>query len=142
MYFNGQYHLFYQMNPSKTAVWGDMHWGHAVSTNMLDWTHLGIALAPTPNGYDKDGVFSGSVTLQNVFVPPHLRDAVNGSDNPLIPTILYTGVQPEVQCMAFPADLNDPDLKEWVKFDGNPIVNKPPFPLLGFRDPTTAWSPL
>ena len=46
IYFHGQYHLFYQFNPFKPA-WGEMYWGHAVSDNLVDWTYLPVALAPS-----------------------------------------------------------------------------------------------
>lgn len=45
VYKDGEYHLFYQYYPGD-SVWGPMHWGHAVSTDLLSWTHLPIALAP------------------------------------------------------------------------------------------------
>lgn len=57
-YFGGKYHMFYQHYPYASR-WGTMHWGHAVSDDMLNWTHLPIALFPTKM-YDKDGCFSGS----------------------------------------------------------------------------------
>ena len=59
IYWKGQYHLFYQMNPGA-AVWGDMHWGHAVSPDMVRWKHRPIALAPTVGGPDAAGCFTGS----------------------------------------------------------------------------------
>ncbi|MDO4458744.1 MAG: glycoside hydrolase family 32 protein [Clostridia bacterium] len=58
IYFGGKYHLFYQHFP-YAPKWGRMHWGHAVSDDMIHWEHLPIALYPSKI-YDKDGVFSGS----------------------------------------------------------------------------------
>ena len=61
-YYNGQYHMFYQYYPYE-ARWGSMHWGHAVSKDLLHWEYLPAALAPD-EAYDRDGCFSGSaVTL-------------------------------------------------------------------------------
>ena len=57
-YFGGKYHLFYQYNPYDTR-WDSMHWGHAVSSDMVKWEHLPAALAPE-NEYDSFGCFSGS----------------------------------------------------------------------------------
>ena len=58
IYYQGEYHLFYQYFPYGTR-WGTMHWGHAVSQDLVHWEHLGVALFPT-KGYDRNGIFSGS----------------------------------------------------------------------------------
>jgi len=58
IYYNGNYHLFYQHFPYG-PVWGTMHWGHAVSRDMVNWEHKGIALFPTIYE-DQNGCFSGS----------------------------------------------------------------------------------
>lgn len=112
-YVNGEYHLYYQHNP-KAAKWDTMHWGHAVSKDLLHWKHLPISLAPTPGGPDKDGCFTG-LMIQN-----------NG-----VPTIIYTGVNPEMQCLA-----TSKDLQHWEKRP-EPILSRPPEGLKtpGFRDP-------
>lgn len=56
--YQGRYHLFYQYFP-YAPVWGTMHWGHAVSDDLVHWDHLGVALFPTKE-YDRNGIFSGS----------------------------------------------------------------------------------
>lgn len=58
IYYKGKYHLFYQCFPYASS-WGTMHWGHAVSDDLIHWEHLGIALFPTKY-YDANGVFSGN----------------------------------------------------------------------------------
>lgn len=114
IFWKGRYHMFYQHNPGA-AVWGDMHWGHASSPDMIHWRHLPIALAPTHDGLDKDGVFSGCTVDDN------------GT-----PTIIYTGTKPEVQCLATGRD----DLLRWQKRN-EPILAAPPSGIdaTGFRDP-------
>jgi beta-fructofuranosidase len=111
----GEYHLFYQHNP-HAAAWARMHWGHAVSRDLVRWEHLPIALAPDPDGADRDGCWSGCAFL---------RDGR--------PTILYTGVSPEVQCLAEGGD----DLRAWRKHPANPVLAAPPpgVAVTGFRDP-------
>lgn len=58
IYYRGRYHLFYQCFP-YAPVWGTMHWGHAVSEDLVHWEHLDIAVFPTKR-YDSNGAFSGS----------------------------------------------------------------------------------
>ena len=130
IFWNGMYHMFFQYNPNA-AVWGDMHWAHAVSPDMIHWKHRPIALAPTPGWDDADGCFTGS--------------AVNDHGTA---TFLYTGVKKstpelatlrdgssnlrEVQCLA---TSSDSDLRAWTKWK-TPVIEPPADPLLtGFRDP-------
>lgn len=109
------YHLFYQYNPAG-PFHGTIHWGHAVSRDLLHWEHWPIALAPTPDGPDKDGVFSGCAV-----------------DNDGVPTLVYTGVWPEVQMVAASSD----GLRTWTKHPANPVIAGPPsgMDVTGFRDP-------
>ncbi|HVJ09823.1 MAG TPA: glycoside hydrolase family 32 protein [Acidisarcina sp.] len=115
VFWHGKYHIFYQYNPNG-AFWGDMHWGHAISDDMVHWHHLPVALAPTPGGPDKDGCFTGSIVVDQG-----------------VPTMLYTGVNPEVQCLAIS---HDPLLSQWEKA-ARPVIAAPPAGLnvTGFRDP-------
>jgi beta-fructofuranosidase len=130
IFWKDQYHMFFQYNPNA-AAWGDMHWAHAMSPDMVHWKHMPVAVAPTPGGYDAEGCFSGSATV------------FEGT-----PTILYTGVKNakaadatlrdgthnflETQMLATSAD---PDLKTWDKLV-TPVLLPPKDPkLAGFRDP-------
>ncbi len=124
--------MFHQYNP-QAAIWGNMNWAHAASTDMIHWQHEPIALSPTPGGPDRDGVFSGTAVLDN------------GK-----PTVIYTGVAPptseyeatlrdgvhtwrESQCLAV---AEDDDLRIWKK-RSEPVIAAPPAGLrvTGFRDP-------
>lgn len=58
IYYEGQYHMFYQYFP-YAPVWGTMHWGHATSRDLIHWEHQGTVLFPTKD-YDSNGIFSGS----------------------------------------------------------------------------------
>lgn len=113
--FNGEYHLFYQHNPNG-PFWGTIHWGHAVSRDLVRWTHLPIALAPELGKPDWNGVWSGS--------------AVNANG---VPMVFYTGVSPEVVNVA----VGDENLRTLAKYHANPVVAGPPqgFRVTGFRDP-------
>ena len=131
IWWKGQYHLFYQLNP-HAAVWGDMHWGHAISPDMVHWHHEPIALAPTPGGPDSEGCFSGSAVV------------FDGK-----PTIIYTGVRNappaettlhdgndklrETQMLA---TAEDDELLHWKKLETPVIATPPPgMYVTGFRDP-------
>ena len=144
MYYNGLYHLFVQYNPNS-YVWGDMHWYHLSSSDLLHWKHLPLALAPDAP-YDCGGVFSGSATL----VP----DPESGE---VIPVLTYSTPDfcpTQAIAHAYPANASDPDLVHWIKPSFDPIMNASMVQALnglnamnahglgsafGFRDPTTAW---
>jgi beta-fructofuranosidase len=130
IYWNGQYHLFFQYNPNA-AVWGDMHWAHAVSPDMIHWKHLPMALAPTPGGYDSEGCFSGSAVDDN-GTPTFLFTGVKSV--PLENATLRDGAHNflETQCLAVS---RDPQLLKWEKL-GEPVLLPPhDLKLTGFRDP-------
>lgn len=93
--WNGTYHLFYQHNPNEPR-WGDIHWGHATSDDLVSWTDRSIALAPE-SGIDGDGCFSGCAV-----------------EDDGTPTLVYTGVEEGIQRQCL-ATSTDPDLDEWEK---------------------------
>ena len=124
-WYGGKYHLFYQYHPYD-ALWGPMHWGHAVSQDMVHWEYLPCALAPD-SPYDDKGCFSGSAITM-----PDGRHM-----------LMYTGCSEDkadergrwkqVQCLAFG---NGTD---YEKYEGNPIISEKDLPQGGsiheFRDP-------
>mmetsp|Transcript_24488 Transcript_24488/g.36009 ORF Transcript_24488/g.36009 Transcript_24488/m.36009 type:complete len:542 (+) Transcript_24488:65-1690(+) len=124
MYYNGYYHLFFQYNP-HAPVWGDMSWAHVVSTDMVYWQRLNVALY-NDQWYDIGGVFSGSA-------------AINNSS----PYLLYTCVDSngvELQCAASrdaSSTTYDTTLEDWVKDVKNPVINSVPsgWDIYNFRDP-------
>ncbi|KAK1438291.1 hypothetical protein QVD17_04098 [Tagetes erecta] len=126
MYYNGVYHLFYQHNPNGPLFTVQMHWAHSVSLDLINWTHLDLALAPI-HPFDINGCWSGSATI----LPENK------------PIILYTGIDSnncQVQNLAVPKDPSDPYLHEWIKHTNNPVINLPNGILHDeFRDPSTAW---
>ncbi len=103
---DGVYQLFYQYNPNG-AQWGDIHWGHATSTDLVTWTDLPIALAPTPGGPDEGGCWSGAAVVHEG-----------------VPTLLYTGVRNGDQrpCLAVSHD----NWVTWEKYADNPVIATPP----------------
>jgi len=128
-YFRGEYHMFHQYNPGS-AVWGDMHWAHAKSPDLIHWTHLPVALSPTPGYFDAFGCFTGSV-LPDMDAPTILYTGVTKT-TPDQETIRGEGLR-EVQCMAV---ATDPGLLNWKKAE-RPVLDRPPagMKVTGFRDP-------
>lgn len=114
IWWDGAHHLFYQYGPDPND-WGPKHWGHVVSTDLVHWRELPVALSPTPGGPEKDGVWSGCAVEH---------------DGEL--TLIYTGVFPEVQCIA-----TSRDGVTFEKFAGNPVIAGSPagMEVTGFRDP-------
>jgi beta-fructofuranosidase len=115
--WRGQYHLFYQYNPHG-PFHGTIHWGHAVSPDLVHWRHLPVALAPTPDSADEDGCWSGVAV-----------------DHDGVATIIYSGARRGVQ-RACLATSTDDDLATWEKYGGNPIIAEPPadIELVAYRD--------
>lgn len=121
IYFKGKYHFFFQHNPYK-GFWDSMHWGHAVSEDMLHWEYLPLALAPSEI-YDNDprgGCFSGSAIEH---------------DSKLF--LMFTGTTNEgkgyeqTQCIAY-----SEDGIHFEKYEENPVLTAPEgVPTDLFRDP-------
>ncbi len=125
-YHDGKYHMFYQYHPYNTN-WGPMHWGHAVSEDLLHWDYLPVAIAPDES-YDIAGCFSGSaITLPD---GRHL--------------LMYTGVSKEQQMDGTSCDIQTQcvavgDGVEYVKYEKNPVLDAKDLPegasKIDFRDP-------
>lgn len=132
IYWQGQYHMFYQYNPNG-AYWGDMHWGHAVSADMVHWRHHPVALAPTPGGPDAAGCFSGTAIVNTNKVAMLYTGVVAAPENE---TTIRDGVHSlrESQCLAIASGAN---LDAWTK-DPQPVIARPPegLAVTGFRDPS------
>ncbi len=116
--WGGTMHLFYQYNPHG-AFHGTIHWGHASSTDLVHWRDHPLALAPQPDGADKEGCWSGCAVDDN------------GT-----PTFLYTGVQPQTVCVATSGD----GLETWRQLPTNPVIGAAPDAIAAhcggdFRDP-------
>jgi len=133
VFYEGEYHLFYQYYPADT-VWGPMHWGHAVTEDLVHWKHLPIALYPDDLGY----IFSGSAVVdwQNTS-----GFGVDGKP-PLVAVFTYHNAElaktkrknHEYQGIAWSNDRG----RTWTKFSGNPVLPNTQ-KLQDFRDPKVFW---
>ena len=123
VYKDGEYHLYFQYNPYGSK-WGNMHWGHAVSKDLVHWEHLDPAIARDPVGH----IFSGSSVVDKKNTAGFGKDAI---------IAIYTNhsVNPdEVQCIAYSNDNG----RTFTKYEGNPVLT--PFDgLKDFRDPKVFW---
>jgi fructan beta-fructosidase len=119
VFFDGEYHLFYQHNPFGNA-WGHMSWGHAVSRDLVHWQHLPIAI------WEEHGVmiFSGSAVVD------HRNTSGFGRDGKPPLVAIYTGHQrgKQAQCLAYSNDRG----RTWTKYADNPVLD---LNLQDFRDP-------
>jgi fructan beta-fructosidase len=133
VFYDGEYHFFYQHYPDS-SVWGPMHWGHAVSRDLMHWEHLPIALYPDSLGY----IFSGSAVVD--------RDNTSGFGKdgkpPMVAIFTLHDMQGEkagrnnyeTQGIAYSNDRG----RTWTKYAGNPVLpnteNR-----RDFRDPKVTW---
>ena len=114
----GEWHLCYQHHPDS-LVWGPMHWGHAVSRDLLTWEHLPIALAPDEHGT----IFSGSAVVDH--------DGVAGyGPGVMLAFFTYHRERDRGQGLAVSLDRG----RTWTKHTDNPIL-LPPDDEMDFRDP-------
>jgi len=130
VYYDGQYHLFYQHNPYGWS-WGNMTWGHAISEDMIHWTELGDAIHPDRLGT----IFSGSAVVDvNNTVGFQTGDekvivcfyTSAGGTNPMSKGQLFT------QSIAY---RNDRGIR-WKVYEGNPVAGNING---GNRDPKVIW---
>ena len=128
VFYNGKYHLFYQHNPYERE-WENMHWGHAVSTDLTTWQELPDALHPDAIGT----MFSGSAVI-DYGNTAHL----NAPDGKPAMVALYTADSPEAQrqCMAYSLD----EGLTFTKYDGNPVIDSHvKWQSHDTRDPKVFW---
>lgn len=128
----GVYHLFYQYYP-EDIVWGPMHWGHAVSEDLVHWKHRPIALYPDEHGY----IFSGSAVVDKKNTSGF---GANGK-TPLVAIFTYHSMEGEkagrkdfqTQGIAYSLDNGD----TWKKYKNNPVILNDG--IKDFRDPKVFW---
>jgi len=132
VYYNNKYHLFYQYYPDST-VWGPMHWGHAISKDLVHWEHRPIALYPDSLGY----IFSGSAVADVSNTSGFGKDG----QVPLVAIFTHHDAKAEkagsntyqTQSIAYSVD----DGKTWIKYANNPVLKNPG--IKDFRDPKVMW---
>jgi fructan beta-fructosidase len=124
VYYEGEYHLFYQHHPDST-VWGPMHWGHAVSRDMVHWEHLPVALYPDSLGT----IFSGSAVMDL-----NNTSGFGTADNPPMVAIYTSAGKTQQQSIAYSLDKG----RSWTKYERNPVLPNPGIP--DFRDPKVSWN--
>lgn len=132
VYYAGEYHLFYQYYPDST-VWGPMHWGHAVSKDLVHWQHLPIGIYPDKNGW----IFSGSAVVDW----KNTSGFGQGNQPPLVAIFTQHNAKQEKagrndfqnQSIAYSLDKG----RTWTMYPGNPVLKSPN--IRDFRDPKVSW---
>lgn len=112
VFYNGEYHLFYQHNPFGNE-WGYMHWGHAISTDLVHWEHMPIALFPDNESKDKEicTAYSGSGLVDH----NNVTGLQSGDEKTIL--LFYTS-QKCGQRLAYSNDKG----RTWKKYDKNPLI--------------------
>jgi len=131
VYYEGEYHLFYQYYPDSN-VWGPMHWGHAISPDMVHWEHLPIALYPDDYGY----IFSGSAVVDE----QNTSGFGETGEAPLVAIFTYHDpvgaangeIDYQNQGLAYSNDKG----RTWKKYE-EPVLKNPG--IIDFRDPKVSW---
>ncbi len=132
VFYKGVYHLFYQYYPNG-ITWGPMHWGHAISKDLMHWKELPIALYPDSLGY----IFSGSAVVDSNNTSGFGRDG----KIPLVAIFTHHDPKGEKEgkntfqneSIAYSLDEGN----TWIKYDGNPVLKNPG--IRDFRDPKVMW---
>jgi fructan beta-fructosidase len=122
VYLDEEFHLFYQANPAG-IVWGPMHWGHAVSPDLVNWQQLPIALSPDALG----SIFSGSAVVDR-------GNTTGFGANALVVAFTHHQHDSQRQSLAYSLDRG----RTWTKYLGNPVLAAPAS-LQDFRDPKIFW---
>lgn len=125
VFYEGEYHLFYQQNPVGMTGSGAMHWGHAVSRDLVRWTHLPIALYPDALG----DIWSGSAVVDW----NDTSGFFTGSGGRGLVAIFTHANHPQQQSIAYSRDRG----RTWTKYPGNPVIANPGD--ADFRDPKVFW---
>ena len=123
VYLDGEYHLFYQHNPYENQ-WENMHWGHAVSPDLVHWTELKSALYPDCLGT----MFSGSAVVDR-------NNTAGWGRNALVAAYTADRAGTEVQCIAFSNDRG----RTFAKYEGNPVAGETRDPRVFWYEPNSEW---
>lgn len=127
IYYEGEYHLFYQHNPYEKE-WENMHWGHAVSKDLIHWQELPDALYPDHLG----GMFSGSAVIDYDNTAGYNK----GQTPAMVAAYTAAGSEKQVQCIAYSLDKG----RTFTKYAGNPVIDsKHIWNSQDTRDPKVFW---
>jgi len=127
LYYEGEYHLFYQHNPMERE-WENMHWGHAVSKDLVHWDELPTALYPDQHGT----MFSGSAIIDYNNTAGYNK----GKEPAMIAFYTAASSDRQVQCMAYSLDKG----RTWTKYNKNPLIDsKEKWNSQDTRDPKVIW---
>jgi fructan beta-fructosidase len=124
VYYKGEYHLFFQYNPDGNQ-WGNMSWGHAVSTDLVHWKQLPLAIPHTAD----ELIFSGSAVVDT-----RNTTGFGTRENPAMVAVYTSAFSngKQAQSLAYSLDRG----RTWTKYSGNPVID---IGSNNFRDPKVQW---
>jgi levanase len=125
VFYKGEYHLFFQYNPEGNQ-WGNISWGHAVSTDLVHWKQLPLAIPHTSD----EAIFSGSAVVDE-----HNTSGFGTRKNPAmvaVYTSFHASTGTQAQSLAYSLDRG----RTWTKYAGNPVID---IGSANFRDPKVQW---
>jgi fructan beta-fructosidase len=128
VFYKGEYHLFYQYNPEGN-VWGHMSWGHAISSDMVHWQNLPVALHEVPGEYM---VYSGSAVVDWNNTSGLCKNSNPHDRSCLIAIYTAAYEDRQKQHIAFSNDHG----RTWTNYSGNPVAD---LDAPDFRDPNVFW---
>lgn len=126
IFYRGKYHLFFQYNPEGNQ-WGNMSWGHATSTDLINWQELPVAITYTPT----HAIFSGSAVV-DYFNTTGFGLLENPAMVAIFTAHQHDGLR-QVQSLAYSTD----EGLTWQQYEGNPVLD---LEMKDFRDPKVVWN--
>ncbi|HEY5895623.1 MAG TPA: glycoside hydrolase family 32 protein [Chthoniobacterales bacterium] len=144
VFYKGEYHLFYQYHPggypagsqyTDSLLWGPMHWGHAVSRDLVHWEHLPVALYP--DGSPEDTPVRGMIFSGSAVIDWKNTSGFRTGDEDVMVAMFTLADTPDARNQRQGIAYSNDRGRTWTKYAGNPVIANQGVP--DFRDPKVFW---